>query len=101
MIYIFLPCPNQTQAESLGIELLERKLAACTKTFPVTSNFWWQGEIYADDEVVLMIESIMSKFDEIEKVVDRLHPHDAPVLAAIEVSKMSHRTNKWLDNELA
>ena len=45
------------EANSLAQALVERKLAACVQSFPVTSCYFWDGKINNDAEILLFIKT--------------------------------------------
>jgi len=96
MIILFLTCANAAEGRSISNALLERKLAACVRQSSVDSSYWWDNKIQKDDEVLLMIESVEEKFDEIEAVVTKLHSYDEYVLTAVQVLRTTPGVEKRL-----
>lgn len=97
---LFLTCANQTEAEAIVNDLLERRLIACARQLPVASRFWWQGALERVDEVLVMMESVEAKFDQIEQAVRRLHSYETFVLTAVAVSKTTTGVSRWLQQSL-
>lgn len=96
MIILFLTCANAEEGKAISKALLESKLAACVRQSSVNSSYWWDNKIQNDDEVLLMIESIEEKFDEIEATVTKLHSYDEYVLTAVQVLRTTPGVEKWL-----
>lgn len=96
MIILFLTCANANEAKTISKALLESKLVACVRQSSVSSSYWWDNKIQNDDEVLLMIESVEEKFDEIEAVVTKLHSYDEYVLTAVQVLRTTPGVEKWL-----
>lgn len=100
MVILYLTCKDKTEADIIGSALLEAKLVACVRQMPVSSSYWWDGVINHDNEVLLMIESIEEKFDEVDKIVASLHSYDQYVLTSVTVSQTSAGVENWLDDIL-
>jgi periplasmic divalent cation tolerance protein len=101
MIILYLTCNDINEAIKISEALLEAKLVACVRRSPVNSSYWWNGEINHDDEVLLMMESIEEKFDEIEQVVTKLHSYDEYVLTAVSVMRTTPGVENWLSDTLS
>lgn len=100
MIILYLTCANDDEAKNIGGALLEAKLIVCARRSPVSSSYWWEGKINHDDEVLLTMESLEDKFDEIEKIVTKLHSYKEYVLTAVSVIKTTPGVHAWLDKTL-
>lgn len=87
----FQPCvvmtttATQADAETIGLALLEKCLAACVQYEAVKSQYVWQGEVCTAEEVRVSIKSCMSLLPLLEDVVMRLHPYDCPEIVACPV----------------
>ena len=66
MIILFLPCEDDKEASKITKALLDKKLVACVKRIPVESAFLWKGKTEQDHEVLLMLESVEERFEDIE-----------------------------------
>lgn len=100
MIILHLSCANDSEAKTIGGALLEAKLVACVHRNPTNSSYWWDGKIQHDQEVVLRMESVEERFDEIEAIVTKLHSDDAYVLTAVKVHKTTPGVLQWLDETI-
>ena len=100
MVILYLTCANDDEAKKISGVLLDARLVACVRRSPVRSSYWWDGKINHDDEVLLMMESLGEKFNEIERVIAKLHSYDAYVLTMVEVDKTTPGVHKWLDETL-
>lgn len=100
MILVFLTCANRKEARKIAKELLEKKLVACAKTIPVSSQFLWKSKRERANEALLLLETLEKHFAEIEEVVKSLHSYETPVMFAIPVGKTSKDVQEWLKNEI-
>lgn len=100
MNILFLTCANNKEADKIAKALLKKHLIVCAKKTPVSSSFLWQGKIDSEKEVLLIMESIESKFKQIEKQIKKLHSYDTPVLISLPISQASSGIAKWMKKEL-
>jgi len=100
MILLFLTCANQKEASKIVNALLRKRLIVCVKSMPVSSSFLWQGKKDSAKEVLLVMESIESKFKAIENEIRKHHSYDTFVLLSVPVSQASTGIAKWMKQEL-
>jgi len=82
MIYTTFASPDD--AERVGGQLVEEKLAACVNILGgVTSIYRWQGKVERDGEVVMLIKSRASLKSELAKRLRELHPYETPAVFVI------------------
>ena len=97
---LLLTCANQKEADMIAQRLLDKKLAACVKQLSIKSSSWWQGKRQNAKEVLLLIETMASKFTAIEKQVKQLHSYEQFVLQEIPVTKTSAGVVEWIKGSL-
>lgn len=100
MIIVFLTCADEKEANLISDTLLNKRLIACAKKLPIESAFWWDGKIDSASEVLVMLETIEEKFEEIEREVNALHSYETPMLFSIQVLKTTPSVENWLKEEL-
>ncbi len=100
MSIFLLTCADEKEADKISKVLLEKRLVACAKKFPVSSSFWWKGKIDKSDEIVLLLESIETNFKKVEKEVRKLHSYETFVLFSLPVGKTTNDVTNWLKKEL-
>jgi periplasmic divalent cation tolerance protein len=97
---LWLTCADKKEADKIANTLLVKHLVACAKQLPVSADFHWQGKIEHSDEVLLIMDSKLDLFEEIEKEVAKLHSYETFVLEAIPVVKVSKKAENWLKSEI-
>lgn len=100
MAIYYLTCKDNTEADKISKILLEKRLVACAKKFPVESNFWWKNKIDNAKEVVVILESIEDNFEKINVEVKKLSSYETPLLFSIPVLKTTKGVGKWLKKEV-
>lgn len=100
MNILFLTCKDQLEADSITGALLKKHLIVCSKSIPVKSQFFWKGSYEKDSEVLIMMESDESIFNQVEAVVRKLHSYEQFVLIGFPVTQMASGVDKWLNDGL-
>ena len=104
MILIYVTCDSVEQAEIIGDKLMMKKFCACVNIFKeMQPMFFWppkSGKIDKSKEVVLLIKSVSSKYDDIEKEVSEIHTYDVPCIFAIPVIAVHDKYWNWLKEEM-
>lgn len=98
--YLYLTCEDATEASKISTALLEKKSIVCAKQMPVHAAYWWKSEITKGTEVLLIMESALDLFDEIEAIVSELHSYDTFVLEAVQIAKISQKATEWMEENL-
>lgn len=101
LVTLTLSCKDITEANKISQVLLEKHLIACAKTSAIESTYWWQGKIEQAAEILLIMESALEKFAEIEVVVKELHSYELFVLQAHAILKTSTGVETWLKETLS
>ena len=99
MLVIMCTCPDEATASKLAGGLVEEQLAACVNILPgIRSIYRWQGKISNDAEVLMVIKSLASRFEELESWLLEHHPYDIPEIVALPVSCVSAEYHAWIDS---
>lgn len=96
MTIYFLTCKDKTEARKIAKALLDNRLIACCRMSPVESIYWWDDQINQDDEILLMMESVPGRFEDIQKVVADIHSYEQFVLSEVKVRRTSRGVLEWL-----
>ncbi len=100
IIQLSLTCVNEHEAYTIAVSLLEKRLIACAKMTPVTAHFTWQGALESSNEILILMESVVEKFDAIEQEVRKLHSYTTFVLMATEVAQASVGVAQWIEESV-
>lgn len=96
-----LSCTDKDEADKIAKTLLAKQLIACSKQIPITSDFRWRSKIEHTKEVLLIMDSRVDLFEEVEAEVAKLHSYDTFVLQAIPLGQISKKAAGWLGQELS
>jgi len=105
MVIVYITCGSVTEARKIGRILLKKRLAACINILPhMESLSLWPpktGKIESAKETVLLAKSLVSRFDELEKEVLRIHSYNTPAIIALPTGKVSNKYYDWIEGELS
>ena len=92
---------SRKEAENIARALLEARLAGCIQIFgPISSTYWWQGNIESAQEWVCQIKTSRQLYSQIEATIRRLHSYQIPEILVSPVIAGNQDYLKWLDSEL-
>ena len=94
---IFVTVPSSAVGQQLARVLVESRLAACVKLFPVQSVYTWEGAVQADEEWQLLIKTRSAQFAAVESTIRTHHPYEVPEIVAIPVLAGSQTYLGWID----
>jgi len=104
MIVVYVTCESVEQAEQIGEHIMKKKLCACVNIYKdMQPMFFWPpktGNIDKGKEVVLLLKSVKSKYDDIEKEITNIHTYDVPCIFAIPVMAVADGYWEWLNGEM-
>lgn len=96
-VEVHVTTPDAATAERLARVLVDERLAACVQVVPgVRSYYRWEGGVSADDEHLLLVKSLASRFGEIRERIGSEHPYDTPEVLAVPAVDVDDRYFSWL-----
>ena len=98
MLLVYVTCDNREEARSIAKGIVGKKIAGCVNYFPISSFYWWKGEVIHDREFALIIKSSKNNFKAIEKYVREHHSYERPCIISLNVSDVTPVFLKWLTN---
>ena len=87
--------------ENISKSLVEKKMAACVNIYPaVLSIYRYNSEVVEDNEYLIHVKTIADKFNEIRKIIERLHNYETPEIISLEILEGNEKYLKWIQNEI-
>ena len=87
--------------ENISKSLVEKKMAACVNIYPaVLSIYRYNSEVVEDNEYLIHVKTIADKFNEIRKIIERLHNYETPEIISLEILEGNEKYLKWIDDEI-
>jgi periplasmic divalent cation tolerance protein len=96
---VLITVPSREVGEQVARHLLDQRLAACVNFIPaVHSLYIWQGEVKADDELLLVVKTRADLFEEqLVPAVKAVHPYEVPEIIALPVVMGSRSYLDWIE----
>ena len=92
---------KEEAAQSIAKLVLGQRLAACVHIHtPMTSLYWWQGEIASDNEYLLNMKSDRTLFDRLVEAIRSVHPYEVPEIIATDIVDVDQKYGAWMREEL-
>ncbi len=97
---IYCSVPNEFNANLIANTLVEESLAACVNIVPnITSIYKWEGIIQEEKELMLIIKTQESKFEEVKEKILSLHEYTVPEIIALPIVNGHEDYQNWIIRE--
>jgi periplasmic divalent cation tolerance protein len=94
--------PDRETAHRLGRRLVEERLAACAQVVgPVSSVYWWQGEVESAGEWYCHLKTTASRVEDLITRIRELHPYETPEIVALPVAEGDEAYLRWIADSVA
>lgn len=101
MLVILTTAPNNEEAESLAMKIVEAKLAACVQILPHMKSFYfWKNAVQIDSEHLLLIKTLEENYDALESFIKTNHSYETPEIVAVSSEKISEDYLNWMKGYL-
>ena len=98
-ILILNTCPDIHIARKIANELIQSNNAACVNILnSIESIYIWDGKVNQDNECLLLIKTLHSKFDLIESTILDLHPYELPEIICVDIVNGNEKYLGWISN---
>lgn len=96
-IVVYITAPNEDEAARMAKALVEARLAGCVNIIRnIRSIYSWQGRIEDEPEVLMVVKTQKSLFEELSKKVRELHSYSVPEIIALPIVEGSQDYIRWL-----
>jgi periplasmic divalent cation tolerance protein len=86
LVVVFSTVPDRETGVRIGRALVEEHLIACANLVPgLTSIYRWEGEVRADDELLLIMKTARARTPALTDRFAELHPYAVPELITLPV----------------
>ena len=91
---------DETAAQDIARQLLERGVIACASMLPVRSVYRWEGSIRDEAEVQLVFKTTEAGAASLIEAIEGVHPYDLPEILVLEAGS-SAAYAAWVGEETA
>ncbi|MBK9369454.1 MAG: divalent-cation tolerance protein CutA [Deltaproteobacteria bacterium] len=97
LVFVTLPASD---AEAMLLLLLRERLVAGGSIVPtVHSRYWWNGEIVAEQEAALFMETSAERVEEAVTRLKELHPYACPRVVVLRAHEGPADYFRWIRDE--
>jgi len=97
VVLILTTVGSEDQGIQIAESVVERGLAACVNIVKhVRSIYRWKGEIWDDEEYLLVIKTRASLFPQVRDTIRSLHSYELPEVLCLPVDKLDERVQGWI-----
>ncbi|MFG1941327.1 divalent-cation tolerance protein CutA [Nonomuraea sp. NPDC048826] len=100
LLEVHVTAPDRDVAERIASAVVAERLAAAAQLVaPITSVYWWRGEINRADEWLLFMKTTAERFDELTAAIRELHPYEVPQIFAVPLVAGTADYLEWIRRE--
>jgi periplasmic divalent cation tolerance protein len=102
VLIVLTTTPSGEEAASLAEKIIDARLAACVQVLPEMTSFYvWEGKTQREPEHLLLIKTLGSKYDELERFIIANHSYSVPEIVAVNAERASKGYLSWMKELLA
>lgn len=95
---VLCTCPDRATAETIATAVVERGHAACVNIIPgLTSIYKWKGTLEHSSELLLVIKTRASVYNQLQQTIQSLHPNELPEIIAVPIEAGFPPYLNWID----
>jgi periplasmic divalent cation tolerance protein len=99
-VHVQFTIDDEAARDAIVDDLLRRRLVACAQTLgPLTSRYWWDGEISEAREWLVVCKTVPSRVDVVIEAIRVGHPYDVPEITVSEVTGGLAAYLDWVTTE--
>ena len=98
--FLYVTAANAEQAKTIGEALVAERLVACVNILsPMSSIYWWQGQIQRYTEAVMIAKTRAELVEQVIARVKALHSHTVPCVVSLAVEGGNPAFLQWIADE--
>lgn len=100
-IQVMTAVDSEEEAANIASAVVAHRLAASAQVIgPSSTTFRWNGDVEIAEEWVIVMKSRVDLFDELDAVIQQVHPYDVPELFAVPIVGGGRSYLDWLNGQL-
>lgn len=98
--FLYVTTANPEQAKTIAEALVQERLVACANILsPISSIYWWQGQIQRDTEAVLIAKTRADLMEQVIARVKALHSYTVPCVVSLAIAEGNPDFLAWIEAE--
>ena len=99
-VQVLVTIDSEDGANTLQSVILEHRAAACVQIIgPISSAYWWEGQIEEAQEWLCVAKTRGSEYQRLESLIKENHPYETPEIIAIPIIAGSEDYLQWIKTE--
>ncbi len=100
MLLVMTTITDIDKGKLLARQIIEKQLAACCNIVPgITSIYRWKNELCEDQECLLVMKTIKTRYTQLSEFILQQHPYETPELIALPVTESTQEYLSWVTKE--
>ncbi len=100
LAWVYVTAGDKSVALDIGKTVVKERLAACANVLnPMTSIYWWDGDVQEDTEVVLILKTRQELVQDLTARIQELHSYDCPCVVSFDIQSGNGAYLDWLVGE--
>ncbi len=100
-VQVFVTAGSREEARTIAAAIVEQRLAACVQVVgPISSTYWWQGQMETAEEYLCLMKTHSSVFNSLQVAIRDVHSYETPEILAMPVTAGNEDYLSWLRGEL-
>jgi periplasmic divalent cation tolerance protein len=95
-VIILSTYPNKKSLNSVALQLVKLKLAACVNILKISSIYTWKGKVENTTEYLAFFKTTQKNKKKLKEKIKATHPYEVPEIAEINVNSINKSYLKWL-----
>lgn len=103
IVLVLTTVGSEEQGIQIAETLVEKGHAACVNMIKrIRSIYRWKGEIWDDEEFLLLIKTRESLFESVRDTIRSIHSYELPEVLCVPIQSSDERVHAWiLDSTLS
>jgi periplasmic divalent cation tolerance protein len=97
VVLVLTTVGSEEQGIQIAEALVEKGHAACVNIVKkIRSIYRWKGEIWDDEEYLLLIKTRESLFATVQETIRGIHSYELPEVLCIPIEKAEEKVHTWI-----
>jgi periplasmic divalent cation tolerance protein len=97
VVLVLTTVGSEEQGIQIAETLVEKGHAACVNIIKkIRSIYRWKGEIWDDEEYLLVIKTREGLFSTVQETIRSIHSYELPEVLCVPVAKADERVHAWI-----
>ncbi|TGN19013.1 divalent-cation tolerance protein CutA [Leptospira idonii] len=98
---IYVTVGSLEEAKKIATTIVSEKKAACANILhPMTSFYFWKGELQEDSEIVLIFKTKEATVGSLTERIKELHSYEVPCVVSLPIESGNTAYLDWIRNSV-